>query len=78
MLTTVLHYYLLQTQTITFSANVTDNRSVTSISLSGGVTATDSTGPDYTGPKLIMTTTIMEPSIKTLLLQHLMLLVINH
>ena len=40
-----------KTQTITFSANVTDNRSVTSISLSGGVTATDSTGPDYTWTK---------------------------
>ena len=36
-----------KTQTITFSANVTDNVGVSNLSLSGGVTATDTTGPDY-------------------------------
>ena len=67
-----------KTQTITFSANVTDNRSVTSISVSGGVTATDQLDLIIPGLKpSIMMIIIMEPLTKTLLLQHLMLLVIN-
>ena len=40
-----------KTQTVTFSANVTDNVGVSSLSLSGGVTASDTSGPDYTWTK---------------------------
>ena len=40
-----------KTQTITFSANVTDNVGVSNLSLSGGVTASDTSGPDYTWTK---------------------------
>ena len=37
---------------ITFSANVTDNVGVSSLSLSGGVTPDDTTGPNYTWTKI--------------------------